>query len=150
MNDAPQGAPAYDAGALAHTAAARPKLVRGLEFEYEPFAYDGNTSGYQPFGKNVIIGIDRCPEKTSGGVLLTDQARETQDAGSITGAVVAIGAEAFRFFDDGAPWVGETITVGDRVTFEKYAGILVPGEDERQYRICDYRAIAARYVGKDG
>lgn len=127
-------------------ATAEPTLVKGLnDVEFVPALWPGkNTSGIKAFGKNVVVAVDEASEMSSGGVIVGTQARiEQLTAGSTSGCIVYAGPEAFRHFDDGTTWVGEKPRAGDRVFFEKFAGTLQQGVDGRQYRIMDYRCIAA-------
>ena len=122
--------------------AGQPKLIKGLQAEYVPATYPGKSvSGLKPFGKNLLIAVDECAETTSGGVLLTQDMTEKMTEGATSGCIFAIAPECFRLFDDGTRWEGDAPKVGDRVVFEKYAGVLQRGVDGKPYRFMDYRAI---------
>lgn len=122
----------------------QPRLIKGLQADYVPATYPGrNTAGFKSFGKNIVVLVDTCSTASAGGVLLTDEMVDRMTANATTGCIFYIGAEAFRHFDDGTPWVGDKPKVGDRVFFEKYAGGQIHrGIDGRDYRIMDYRCLA--------
>lgn len=78
----------------------------------------------RPLNDKVIIRRLEAEERTSGGILLPDTAKEKPKEGVVT----AVGDG--RLLDDGkrAPF---QVKVGDRVLFSSYAGteIKVEGED---------------------
>ena len=78
----------------------------------------------EPLGENVVIQRLAAEEKTAGGIVLPEGAREKPQQGRVLsvgdGRLLADGGRA-------APQVGE----GDRVLFSSYAGseVLVDGEE---------------------
>jgi chaperonin GroES len=78
----------------------------------------------KPLGENVLIRRVEAEEKTAGGILLPDAAKEKPKEG----IVVAVGDG--KLLDDGkrAPF---TVVAGNRVIFSSYAGneVKVDGED---------------------
>lgn len=120
----------------------KPRIIDGMQAEYEVSIYPGtNTSGLIVFGKNVLVKMDNCSKTTAGGVHLLDEMRERMDMASTTGAIFALGSEAFRRFDDGTIWTGPAPQLGDRVYVVKYSGVLAMGKDGSTYRIMDYSNI---------
>lgn len=120
----------------------KPRLLKGMQADYEPASWDGaNTSGMIPLGKNLLIRMDECAKATSGGVLLVDDQLERMDAASTTGVVYAVGE----------PIPG--IAPGERVWTEKYAGQIGRGADGKLYRIMDRSNLLAKqdpyYIGQD-
>lgn len=112
--------------------------------EYWIAEWDGeNTSGLQPFGKNILVRIDQLAAKTSGGIEVPDDYVERMSMRSETGCIYAVGAEAFRRFDDGTAWVGAHPEVGDRIYFEKFSGAPAVGKDGFWYRMFSYTCILA-------
>lgn len=107
---------------------------------------DENTSGLEVFGKNILVLVDECANASSGGILLPDAKIEQMTEASVTGCIYALGGEAFRMFDDGTRWSGDKPEVGDRIYFEKYAGIKCRGVDGGFYRVMDFRAVAAKIM----
>lgn len=120
-----------------------PKLLKTVHAEYVPATYNGvNTSGWQPVGDLVLVLPDTIATKTSGGVELPQDIAERMQLAAITGTVVALGDEAFRWNADRTrPFEGVKPTEGSRVIFEKYAGKPILGEDGRQYRFLDDKSI---------
>ena len=125
------------------TSSLQPRLIKGLQADFIPSIWPGkNTSGVKPYGKNVLVKMDECSAASAGGVMLTDDMIEKMTEGAESGCIFALGAEAFRQFDDGRPWKGDSPSVGDRVYVEKYSGIRARGADGGIYRMMDYRCIA--------
>ncbi|NJL02253.1 MAG: co-chaperone GroES [Spirulinaceae cyanobacterium RM2_2_10] len=83
-----------------------------------------NVSTVNPLGDRVFVKVSASEEKTAGGILLPDTAKEKPQVGE----VAAVGPG--RVKDDGsrAPM---DVKVGDKVLYSKYAGtdIKLGGED---------------------
>lgn len=142
MNAHPQGAVAEPLP---------PRLIKGLQAEFIPAEWPGqNTSGIRIFGKNVLVRMDSCAKTSTGGILLPEDMVDRMTEASESGCIYAVGAAAFRLFDDGHRWEGERPQVGERVYVEKYAGVKARGADGALYRIMDERCISgaldANYV----
>ncbi len=121
-------------------------LYKGADAEYEAATYPGeNTSGLRPYGKNILIRVDTCSEKTGGGLILTAERVERMTLQATSGCIFYIAPEAFRLFEDGTAWIGDKPKIGDRICFEKYAGQLQFGVDGHPYRIMDYRSLACSF-----
>ena len=73
-----------------------------------------------PAGHRVLVRPDEVSEK-QGSLYLAVSTKERQANEQIFGTLVAIGANAWKAFDDGKPWA----KVGDRVTFAKYGGFSI-------------------------
>lgn len=122
----------------------QPRMIDGLQAEFVRAEWSGkNTSGYRVHGKNVLIRMDECAEVRASGTIIPQSTKERMDIASETGCIYETGPEAFRLFDDGTRWVGDTPKSGDRVVVERYAGTMIKGKDGKIYRMMDYRAIAA-------
>ncbi len=74
-----------------------------------------NLSTVKPLGDRVFLKVSASEEKTLGGILLPDTAKEKPQIGDI----VAIGPGKRN--DDGSRQAID-IAVGDRVLYSKYAG----------------------------
>jgi chaperonin GroES len=69
----------------------------------------------QPLGDRVVVERDESEEKTSGGILLPDTAKDKP----ARGRVISVGNG--RLLDDGSRSEMQ-VSVGDRVIFSSYAG----------------------------
>jgi chaperonin GroES len=89
----------------------------------------------RPLGDKVVVEQATQEEKTAGGILLPDTAKQKPQEGK----VVAVGAG--RILDDGsrAPMA---VKVGDRVIYAKYGGNEVT-IDGKEYIILDQDSIYA-------
>lgn len=78
----------------------------------------------QPLGDRVVVQRDESEEKTAGGIVLPDSAKDKPARGKI----ISIGDG--RLLDDGTRGDFQ-VKVGDRVLFTSYAGDNVKvGDDE--------------------
>ncbi|MBD2092005.1 co-chaperone GroES [Microcoleus sp. FACHB-1515] len=83
-----------------------------------------SVSTVKPLGERVFIKVSASEEKTAGGILLPDTAKEKPQVGEI----VAVGSGKRN--DDGSRSELE-VKVGDKVLYSKYAGTDVKlGSDE--------------------
>ncbi len=89
-----------------------------------------------PLADRVIVKPLEAEEKTKGGIILPDTAKEKP----IEGTVVAAGPG--RVSDDGKT-IALTVKVGDKVLYGKYSGteVTVDGEDYLIMRESDIFAI---------
>lgn len=120
-----------------------PKLLKTVHAEYHPALFLGeNKSGWHPALDRVLVKPDMVSAKSSGGIALPEDLMERMQLAAITGVVIAVGDDAFRWNADGTrPFEGYKPKPGDRVIFEKYAGKPILGEDGHDYRILDYKSI---------
>lgn len=100
--------------------------------------------GFTPARYAVIIAPEVLEEKTAGGIIRPDVTREKEELATLRGRLVAMSPLAFTYHDQ--PGVDpecrrhaypEHPKAGDAVVFKKYAGILVKGEDGKEYRVCN-------------
>ena len=80
----------------------------------------------QPLQDRVLIEVVEAAEQTSGGVLLTDGAKEKPTMGK----VVAVGGG--REDDDGKA-VKPSVEVGSTVLYQRYSGAEFEGPNDKQY-----------------
>jgi chaperonin GroES len=119
-----------------------PRLLKGVQAEYERATFTGkNESGVRCIGKNVVVLVDQCSDKTSGSVLLPPEIIERMNVASESGVLVALGGEAFSYYDDGTKWTDYKPEAGERVFFERYAGREIRGRDGKTYRLMSYTCI---------
>lgn len=90
----------------------------------------------KPLADRVIVKPSEAEEKTKGGIILPDIAKEKP----IEGTVIAIGPG--KTFDDGKV-VKPEVKVGDKVLYGKYSGteVTVEGEEYLIMRESDIFAI---------
>ncbi|PMQ00731.1 MAG: co-chaperone GroES [Dictyoglomus sp. NZ13-RE01] len=93
----------------------------------------------RPIGDRVVVKVLEQEEKTKGGIVLPDTAKEKPQQGK----VIAVGSG--RILDNGQK-VPLEIKEGDRVIFAKYAGTEVKIEGE-EYLILSERDILAVIEG---
>ena len=74
-----------------------------------------SVSTVKPLGDRVFVKISEAEEKTAGGIILPDNAKEKPQVGEI----VQVGAG--KRSDDGSRQEME-VKVGDKVLYSKYAG----------------------------
>lgn len=79
----------------------------------------GDISGFDLFGPKVLVAIYVRPEKTKGGIYLTDKVRDEDLYQGKVGYVLKIGPGAFSDND----WFGDVrVDVGDWVGFRASDG----------------------------
>lgn len=74
-----------------------------------------SVSTVKPLGDRVFVKVSAAEEKTAGGILLPDNAKEKPQVGE----VVAVGPGKR---DDKGTRVDLEVSVGDKVLYSKYAG----------------------------
>jgi len=93
-----------------------------------------SVSTVKPLGDRIFIKVSESEEKTTGGILLPDTAKEKPQEGK----VMAVGPG--RFDEDGEKRIPLDIKVGDVVIYSKYGGTEVKYNNE------DYLILSARDV----
>ena len=80
--------------------------------------------GFRPLHDRVLVRRIEAEEKTSGGIIIPDTAKEKP----VEGAVLAVGAGARA---ESGRIVPLDVKVGDRARFGKWAGtdVIIDGED---------------------
>jgi chaperonin GroES len=74
-----------------------------------------SVSTVKPLGDRILVKVSEAEEKTAGGILLPDTAKEKSQVGE----VVQVGSG--KRDDDGSVQPME-VKVGDQVLYSKYAG----------------------------
>ncbi len=77
----------------------------------------------KPLGDRIVVKVLNREEKTKGGIVLPDTAKEKPTEGE----VVAVGTG--KILDNGQKQPVE-VKVGDKIIFSKYAGTEVKVDDE--------------------
>lgn len=83
-----------------------------MSLEEKRKKYDIPALPYLPIGKNVLIWRIEAEEKTAGGIIIAEVAREVKSRG----VLLAAGLAAMDIFAD------NLVEVGDEVCFAHYAG----------------------------
>jgi co-chaperonin GroES (HSP10) len=98
-----------------------------------------NSSGIKPVGISILVKPDEFEQTTESGIVISSNAQqEREEMGQTDGIVIAIGE--YAFYDERGP----RCSVGDRVIYTKYAGMVRKGIDGEEYRLMkddDIKAI---------
>lgn len=98
--------------------------------------------GLKPVEYNILVAAETVSDKI-GSILLPDRAKDTEAHAKIQGLLVAMSPLAFNFDEWPADAQHERPKPGDIVVFGKYAGILIKGNDGREYRLIKDKDVAA-------
>ncbi len=79
----------------------------------------GKLSGFEFMGNRVLVGIYSRPEKTKGGIILTEQTRDEEKNQGKPCLVLTMGSRAFKDSDD-YQFLGQKCEVGDWVAVNVY------------------------------
>ncbi len=93
----------------------------------------------QPIGDHILVKVLEAEEKTKGGIVLPDTAKEKPQKGEV------IAAGKGKLLDDGALKPLEA-KVGDKILFGKYSGTEITHEDE-EFLILKEEDVLAIVVG---
>jgi co-chaperonin GroES (HSP10) len=88
--------------------------------------------GVQPLGSRILVQIRTPKTRTSGGIFLVDDTRDTEKWNTTVAKVIAIGPLAFKNRDSLQSWPeGDWVKEGDFIRAPKYGGDRweVPYED---------------------
>lgn len=86
-------------------------------------AFPPVDAGVTPFGSRVLCQIRTTRKTTKGGIILTDDARETDKWNTQVGKVIAVGPLAFHNRATMEQWPeGSWCGPGDYVRIPKYGG----------------------------
>lgn len=91
----------------------------------------------RPLGDRVVVKVLEAEEKTAGGIILPDTAKDKPQEGEI----VAVGTG--RVLDNGTR-VAVEVQVGDRVIFSKYGGTEVKVDNTEYLIIRESDLLAVR------
>lgn len=96
--------------------------VSSFQVELED-AFPHVDPGVEPYGSRVLVQIRRSKTKTAGGIILTDDAKETERWNTQTAKIIALGPLAFKNRETQKTWIeGEWCKPGDFVRVMKYGG----------------------------
>jgi co-chaperonin GroES (HSP10) len=77
----------------------------------------GDLSGYDLAPCKVLVGIYQRPEKTAGGIILSDKIKKEDIYQGVVGLVLKVGPGAFED-DDANKFHGFKVSVGDWVEYK--------------------------------
>ncbi|TVQ48408.1 MAG: co-chaperone GroES [Gloeocapsa sp. DLM2.Bin57] len=95
-----------------------------------------NVTEVKPLGDRVFVKVSPSEEKTSGGILLPDTAKEKPQIGEI----VAVGSGKIN---DNGTRIPLEVKVGDKVLYSKYAGTDVKLGGEEYVLLSEKDILAA-------
>ena len=97
-----------------------------------------NKSGIRPVEYKILILPDSVEETTAGGIIKPLRAHEMEQWAQVKGTLVALGGKAFIDFPEAER---EVLKPGARVYYRKYEGIVIPGADGEEYRLCNDKDV---------
>lgn len=78
---------------------------------------------FKPFGHRVVVQIRRVVSKTSSGIILAKETKETEAYNNTVAKLIAAGPLAFKNRTTGEPWPeGVWAQVGDFVKVSRWGG----------------------------
>jgi len=101
-----------------------------------------NQSGIIPTGGHLLVLPVKVEEKTAGGIYLPKTAQDKEQQAATVGTLVAVGASAWIDLDDGKPWAA----VGDKVSYARYAGVSMTGQDNESYVLINDNDVLAKLL----
>ena len=100
-------------------------FANNVTFDYSSLdeAFPPCEPGVSPFGSRVLVQLKTAKTKTAGGIILTDDVRQTEKYNTQVAKVVAVGSLAFKNRNTMTTWPeGSWAAVGDFVRVPKYGG----------------------------
>lgn len=101
-----------------------------------------NQSGIIPTGGHLLVLPDKVEEMTAGGIIMPQETRDKEQQAATVGTLVDIGESAWADLDDGSPWAG----IGDKVSYARYAGISMLGQDGESYVLINDNDVLAKLL----
>jgi len=99
--------------------------ANSIEFGYDSLdeAFPPCDAGVKPFGSRVLCQIRTPKTKTKGGIILSNDIRETEHYNTQVAKVIDIGSLAFKNRNTMESWPeGSWCEVGDFVRVPRYGG----------------------------
>lgn len=106
-------------------------------------ALDDCKPGFLPTEYNVVIAPEVLEEKKIGSIIITDATAEAEESRTMKGRLLAVSPLAFNY-DQNWP-DGAQPQPGQSVLFAKFGGVVVKGEDGREYRVCKDKDVMGIY-----
>ena len=101
-----------------------------------------NKSGIRPVKFQVLVKPKEIEDRTAGGIIIPEKARERREREQAEGTLVAFAPAAFTDPD----WI-DYPKVGDTVFYDKYGGCIVTGRDGVRYRLLNDGELGAVIYG---
>lgn len=108
-------------------------FVNKVGFDYSSIdeAFPPCDPGVEPMGSRVLVQFRTPKRKTSGGIYLTNDVRDTEAYNTQIAKVIAVGPVAFHNRSTLEPWPeGQWAEIGDFVRVPKYGGDRFTGKTE--------------------
>ena len=102
-----------------------------------------NESGVYPVDRKVLVKPETFEEKTKGGIVLPDSARERDNMAHIKATIVACGVNAFEYIEKAK----QRPQVGQKAAIAKFSGYLITGADGKSYRLINDEDVVAMLDG---
>jgi co-chaperonin GroES (HSP10) len=105
--------------------------------------YDGtNACGWRPVTDHVLVLPDQPMRRSKAGVIIPDNITERRAAAAESGIMIAAGPDAFIWNADRTRKLEHAGNlVGQRIVFNRYAGINLSGDDGQLYMMMVDRSI---------
>jgi chaperonin GroES len=112
-------------------------------FTVQTFKKETNVANFRPLGDRVLVKRVKEEEKTKGGIIIPDTAKEKPQEGE----VVAVGPGAR---DEDGERIKMDLEVGDRILFGKWSGteVTVDGEELLIMKESDVMGVLETKVAK--
>lgn len=108
---------------VANEADERPPQRTVFDFSSLDEAFPKADPGLEPFGSNVLVQMRTPLTKTKGGIIVPDEARETDQWNTQVAKLISIGPVSFHNRDTMALWPeGAWAKPGEYVRVPKYGG----------------------------
>jgi co-chaperonin GroES (HSP10) len=99
-----------------------------------------NTSGLQPVEYKILIDPEEVDQVSAGGIIMAPSTTDKEKQAQVRGRLIAVGGNAF------SDWMEPIPKIGDHVWYAKYAGLVVKGNDGKEYRLANDKDCAAIVV----
>lgn len=103
---------------------------------------DINQSKILPTGGHLLVLPDKVEEITAGGIILVPETIDKEQSAATVGTLIAVGPGAWADIDDGSPWA----EVGDKVSYARYAGVAMVGQDKESYVLINDNDVLAKLL----
>ena len=99
--------------------------------------------GFDPVEYNCIVAPEEMETVSKGGIIFADTTKEREELAQVRGLLVAVSPLAFNYDTWPEAEKDRQPKAGDQVIYGKYAGILIKGDDGREYRLLKDKDVAA-------